>query len=114
MDTTCEGCRQLEAECAELRRRLGEGRHTCGKSGPRVSNEEPDRPDGLTTRETEVLDLIAEGLSTREIADRLYLSPNSVKTHTRKLFRKIGVSNRTEAALWALAQGFLAPTAPTR
>ena len=49
---------------------------------------------------------ISQGRRTREIADALYLSVNSIKTHTRNLFRKIGVKTRTEAALWGIDHGF--------
>lgn len=54
----------------------------------------------LSPRETEVLGLIAGGLSNEQIADHLYLSINSIKTHARNLFRKLGVGGRTQAAVW--------------
>ncbi|HYI60379.1 MAG TPA: response regulator transcription factor [Acidimicrobiales bacterium] len=66
----------------------------------------PGHEVGLTERESEVLAHIAQGRRTAEIADSLYLSINSIKTHTRNLFRKIGVSTRTEAALWGIDHGF--------
>lgn len=52
---------------------------------------------GLTERETEVLEGIAAGLSNREIADKLFLSESTVKTHARKLFDKLEVKRRTQA-----------------
>lgn len=52
---------------------------------------------GITARELEVLGLIAEGLSNREIADRLFVSENTVKTHSARLFDKIGAKRRTQA-----------------
>ena len=55
----------------------------------------------LTEREREVLALIARGFTNRRIADELYLSLDTVKTHVRKLFRKLGVDNRTQAAMLA-------------
>lgn len=55
---------------------------------------------GLTTREVEVLYCIAAGMGTHETADRLFLSVNSIKTHTQKLFAKIGVRSRLQAAVW--------------
>jgi DNA-binding NarL/FixJ family response regulator len=58
--------------------------------------EEP-APTNLTPREREVLALIADGSTNREIADRLYLSPHTVKDHTSALYRKLGVRNRAEA-----------------
>jgi DNA-binding NarL/FixJ family response regulator len=66
----------------------------------------PGQAAGLTERESEVLALITQGGSTRDIADALYIGVNSVKTHTQKVFRKIGVSTRTEAALWGVDHGF--------
>jgi DNA-binding NarL/FixJ family response regulator len=52
----------------------------------------------LSPREREVLELIGEGATNREIAKRLYLSPHTVKDHTTALYRKLGVRNRAEAA----------------
>lgn len=66
----------------------------------------PGQAAGLTERESEVLALITQGRSTRDIATALYIGVNSVKTHTQKVFRKIGVSTRTEAALWGIDHGF--------
>lgn len=52
----------------------------------------------LTEREREVLALLARGATNREIADELYLSYDTIKTHVRKVFTKLGVANRTQAA----------------
>jgi NarL family two-component system response regulator LiaR len=52
---------------------------------------------GLTARELEVLELIAEGLSTKEIAERAFLSENTVKTHASRVFEKLGARRRTQA-----------------
>ncbi|WP_244927949.1 response regulator transcription factor [Nocardioides sp. W7] len=59
----------------------------------------------LSQREAEVVALIALGLSNQQIADRLYLSINSVKTHIRLAYKKIGVSRRSHAVAWALSNG---------
>jgi NarL family two-component system response regulator LiaR len=79
--------------------------------GDRVASggQDPD-PDvaTLTEREREVLALLGCGLSNRAIADELYLSVDTVKTHVRKVFTKLGVTNRTRAALLANEQGFTA------
>jgi DNA-binding CsgD family transcriptional regulator len=58
-------------------------------------------PAGLTAREVEVLGLIAEGLSNREIAERLYLSVRTVERHVSNIYRKIEVANRVDAAAFA-------------
>lgn len=52
---------------------------------------------GLTPRELEILELIAAGLSNREIADRVHISENTVKTHSSRVFDKLGARRRTQA-----------------
>lgn len=52
---------------------------------------------GISDREFEVLELLAEGLSNKEIATRLFVSPNTVKTHVARLYEKLDVSRRTQA-----------------
>jgi len=54
---------------------------------------------GITPRELEILGLIAAGLSNREIADRLFVSENTVKTHSSRVFDKLGARRRTQAVL---------------
>ncbi|HMM49363.1 MAG TPA: response regulator transcription factor [Miltoncostaeaceae bacterium] len=68
-----------------------------------------DREQGgtLSEREHEVLLLIARGLTTQEIADRLEVSPNTVKSHTRRLFAKMEAHNRVQALAVARARGLL-------
>lgn len=58
---------------------------------------------GITPRELEILGLIAEGLSTKEIADRVFVSENTVKTHSSRVFDKLGAARRTQAV--QLGQG---------
>jgi DNA-binding NarL/FixJ family response regulator len=62
---------------------------------------------GLSDREIEVLRLLAEGLDNNEIALRLYLSPTTVKRHVSTIFSKAGVSNRVQAAIWAVRAGII-------
>lgn len=57
--------------------------------------------NSLTARELEVLELIAEGMINKEIAKRLYISEKTVKNHVSNIFRKINVSDRTQAAIYA-------------
>jgi LuxR family maltose regulon positive regulatory protein len=72
---------------------------------PQVSEAELIEP--LSERELEVLQLIAEGLTNPEIASRLFVSLNTVKAHTRNIYGKLGVHNRTEAVTKARALGVL-------
>jgi DNA-binding NarL/FixJ family response regulator len=67
----------------------------------------PGREHGLSARESEILALIAQGLSNQEIAEGAFLSINSVKTYIRSAYRKIGVQRRTQAVLWATRNGFV-------
>ena len=66
----------------------------------------PGREAGLTAREAEVLALITQGFSNQEIAERSYLSINSVKTYIRTAYRKIGVTRRAQAVVWGMKHGF--------
>jgi DNA-binding NarL/FixJ family response regulator len=61
----------------------------------------------LSSRELEVLKLMAEGQSNPEIAARLYLSHNTIKTHVRGIFNKLGVDHRVQAAVVALRHGLI-------
>jgi DNA-binding NarL/FixJ family response regulator len=63
----------------------------------------------LTQRETDILSLLAEGRSNRDISRALYLSEKTVKAHLAAIFRKLGVSNRTQAAMAAVSMG-IGPT----
>ncbi|HSU01994.1 MAG TPA: response regulator transcription factor [Nocardioides sp.] len=66
----------------------------------------PGRSFGLSPREAEVLALITQGLSNQEIADRVFLSVNTVKTYVRSAYRKIGAERRPQAIVWGMANGF--------
>ena len=68
-------------------------------------------PDDLSQREREVLALVALGYTNREIATELYVSIDTVKTHVRRLFGKLGVTNRTRAAAMAPKYGLSPPAA---
>jgi two-component system, NarL family, response regulator LiaR len=67
----------------------------------------PGRTEGLTDRESEILALITQGMSNAEVAELTFLSPNTVKSYIRALYRKIGVASRTQAVLWGVDHGFL-------
>ena len=77
---------------------------------PAAPHGEPALPcEALTRSEARVLRYLPTNLSTREIAGELYLSTNTVKTHQRHLYQKLGVSSRTEAVERGRALGLLAP-----
>ena len=66
----------------------------------------PGRAFGLSAREAEVIALITQGLSNEEIAERTYISHNTVKAHIKSAYRKLGLDSRTRAVLWGIDNGF--------
>ena len=116
-----QGRRRLPVEDASTRstwsppsRRCTPARSWSATPSPTVARKAeiragdwPGRDHGLSARESEVLCLIAQGLSNQEIADRAFLSINSVKTYIRSAYRKIGVERRTQAVLWATRNGLV-------
>jgi DNA-binding NarL/FixJ family response regulator len=80
------------------------------KAASALVNERSSRRDAdLTDRETEVLSLVAEGLANKLIARRLEISEKTVKAHLTNVFAAIGVTDRTQAALWAREHGIGPP-----
>jgi HD-GYP domain-containing protein (c-di-GMP phosphodiesterase class II) len=77
-----------------------------GAAGHRVSRRR-DGPAGLTAREVEVLRLAARGLSNKDIASRLVISPKTVANHIEHIYAKIGVSSRAMAGFYAMQNGLL-------
>jgi len=86
---------------------------TVTAQAPGVGVEEPGRagppPAGLTSREAEVLTLLASGLSNAEIAQRLFLSNATVKTHINRIFAKTGARDRAQAVRFAYQHGLATP-----
>lgn len=67
----------------------------------------PGRGEGLSDREAEILALITQGMSNADVARLTYLSPNTVKSYIRTIYRKIGATSRTQAVLWGVEHGFM-------
>jgi DNA-binding CsgD family transcriptional regulator len=85
------------------------GRLFAGRAAPAEFDGNPDvqRTLGLSAREMEVLALLADGLANKEIAARLHVSPNTVKTHVARVLEKLGARRRTEALARARELGIL-------
>jgi DNA-binding NarL/FixJ family response regulator len=66
----------------------------------------PGRGEGLSDRESEILALITQGKSNADVAKLTYLSPNTVKSYIRTIYRKVCVDSRTQAVLWGVDHGF--------
>lgn len=75
----------------------------------RLAQKQADLPEALTVREIEVLDLISQGLTNQEVAQRLFLSPGTIKVHTRNIYAKLGVRSRSQAAAKGRDLGLLNP-----
>ena len=80
---------------------------------PLVAGRAPEPPlEPLTPRETEILRLLARGATNPQIAKELVVSPGTVKNHVRHIIAKLGVSDRTQAAVRAIELGLLHPETP--
>jgi DNA-binding NarL/FixJ family response regulator len=97
---------ELARAISEMARDAAQERHpaaTCLLRGVHM----PESPEKLTERETEVLKLVAKGLSNRSIAHRLVVSEKTVKTHVSSVLSKLRLPSRTQAALFALRVGLV-------
>ncbi len=77
------------------------------RAEPFVADERRREELGITPREMEILGLVAEGMSNREIAERLFVSENTVKTHCSRAFDKLGAKRRTQAVQLGKEMGLL-------
>ncbi|MCB0813783.1 MAG: winged helix-turn-helix transcriptional regulator, partial [Flavobacteriales bacterium] len=87
--------------------KLLQRRRQAAETIPHERNEEALARTGLSARELEVLELIAQGHSNQEIADRLFISLPTVKSHSSNLFGKLEVRRRTEAVHKAKSLGII-------
>ncbi len=97
------------AQVVEALEKVGAGHQVVSRPPPRAGRSVglnwPGRTEGLTEREAEILALIVQGRTNAEIAGLTVLSINSIESHIRSAYRRIGVSNRVEAVLWGTQHG---------
>ncbi len=72
-----------------------------------TNNQEPNRLSSLTPRENEVMQLLAQGLKNREVAELLVISPSTVQTHRTHIMEKLELNNRTELVRYAMRHNLL-------
>jgi DNA-binding NarL/FixJ family response regulator len=109
-----DGCVSLEADAEEVlaiveAAAAGELAGDFGQGPGAGTVMRLGEAEGLSDREVQILGLITQGLQNTEIAERCYLSINSVKTYIRHAYRKIGVHDRSQAVVWCLQHGFSPP-----
>lgn len=78
------------------------------ETGVKIETSE-EAPSELSLREVEVLKLVAQGLTNKQIANSLYISENTVKTHLRNIMEKLHLTNRSQAAVYAFKKGLIKP-----
>jgi NarL family two-component system response regulator LiaR len=110
------GCLLKDATPEELLRAIRDVHQGRSALNPRIATKliqrmqktEPRKPiEELTSRESEVLRCIALGLSNKEIGDKLFISEPTVRTHVSNILMKLGLPNRTQAALFAVREGLV-------
>jgi DNA-binding CsgD family transcriptional regulator len=97
----------LGLRLTSTRPRVGADEASVPAGEPFVPNERKRDDLGITRRELEILELIAQGMSNREIAGKLYVSENTVKTHCSRVFDKLGAKRRTQAVQLGKELGLL-------
>ncbi|HET6909940.1 MAG TPA: HD domain-containing phosphohydrolase, partial [Mycobacteriales bacterium] len=104
--TPAEAARELKAE-VNARRLDGDAVAAVLTSAGHAVARRREYPAGLTSREVDVLRLVARGMSSRAIAERLVISPKTARNHIEHIYTKIGASNRASASLFAVQAGLL-------
>jgi DNA-binding CsgD family transcriptional regulator len=110
--------RSPESAASELRgevaaRRLdGDAADAVLRAAGHRARRRKEWPSGLTSREVEVLRLVARGLSNKEIARSLLISAKTAGTHVEHIYAKIGASNRAQATLFAMRHGLMSDVGP--
>lgn len=98
ISTVADGAAWLDPRIAKI---------FLGAFGTRNGAQQPEANSPLSHRETEVLKLMGDGLSNKEIADKLVISVSTVRTHVEHILEKLAVSGRTEAAVKAMRKGWI-------
>lgn len=80
---------------------------SSGKGSPDVLSDTQAQFDGLTARELSILELVAKGMSNKQIGKQLFISDRTVQAHLSNIFSKLGVNSRTEAVMYAVRRGWL-------
>jgi DNA-binding NarL/FixJ family response regulator len=101
-----EAAAELRADVRAERLDVDAAEAVLGAAGHRVSSRR-EGPAGLTPREVDVLRLVARGLSNKEIAKQLVISPKTAGNHIEHIYSKIGTSTRARASLFAMQHGLL-------
>jgi DNA-binding NarL/FixJ family response regulator len=106
-----DGGHSLVSACRAAARgqSVGAPLHRARGGAPVLEREAQASADQLTPRETQILSLIADGHTTREIAELLVISPRTVDRHREKLARKLNLRNRVELTRFALRQNLVEP-----
>jgi DNA-binding NarL/FixJ family response regulator len=105
---TLNGKHPLNQELSmQLMKRLAQEPAQGAETPPQAGPRQDPSIKGLTSREIEVLRLIAQGNSNLQIADNLVISRGTAKTHVQRIIQKLGVSDRTQAAVHAIKMGLL-------
>jgi DNA-binding NarL/FixJ family response regulator len=78
-----------------------------GKSLPDMMSQVSDGMEGLTGRELEVLQMVGQGLTNKEVAQRLFISDRTVQAHLSNIFSKLQVTSRTEAVMYGIRKGWI-------
>jgi DNA-binding NarL/FixJ family response regulator len=103
-DEAATRARAVAAELDEALATLQAGSPSTSAKVHQVPRTMPNQQHGLSLREREVLALVSDGLSNKAIAERLYISPNTVKTHVASLLNKLNVHTRVQLAALAASQ----------
>ena len=102
---------QAEALCQAIKAAAAGQVQLTPKAAARLMQaiSTPESPEALTERETEVLRLLAQGYSNKQIARSLNTTEKTIKTHVSRILSKLGVQSRTQATLYAIRTGLVSP-----